>query len=446
MTEKFNINELNRMDLFFELFSNMSDLVFLTKVMNDNIFSYVLANKPGKDLWGLVESDFGKPMNEVLPPEAYKVIEEKYREAIVKKEPITYEDKIALPEVLINLHKQYSLGQLVYWESTITPVFNQNGICTHLLAIIRDITDRKQKEIELKRINDRFELVWNSVAEVMYTFDKNENFVSVNKSFENLLGWTEAEILSNPTISIIPVDSKEDLKGIIEKIKKGEVIPSHEVERITKGGKIIHFLASYSPIYDNNGDWDGGVAVYKDITERKQYEEKLKYLALHDPLTGLPNRMFFSERLKKEMDRANLTKRLLAVFTLDIDKFKEINDTMGHDIGDIVLKEFSQRVKSAMRKDDIFARVGGDEFVILLPDLTDESNAVEVVDRILDSIGCEMIVGGYPARITTSIGISFYSDCNQEEKVLLKQADIALYEAKRNGRNRYEIFGRIKDK
>jgi diguanylate cyclase (GGDEF)-like protein/PAS domain S-box-containing protein len=445
MTDKFNINELNRMDLFFELFNNINDLVFLTKVINENRFSYVLANKPGMELWGLSESAFGKPMDEVLPNEAYSIIEAKYNEAMEKKKPITYEEKIVLPEALIHLYKNYTRDQYVYWESTITPVYNQDGLCTHLLAIVRDITDRKQKEIELKRINDRFELVWNSVAEAMYTFDKNEKFVSVNKSFETLLGWTEEEILSNPSISIIPKGSKDDLKAIIDKIKKGEVIPSHEVERVTKGGVIVNFLASYSPIYNHNGDWDGGVVVYKDITERKQYEEKLKQLALHDPLTGLPNRIYFSERIKVEMNRANLTKRLLAVFTLDIDKFKEINDTMGHDIGDKVLKDFSQCVKSALRKDDTFARVGGDEFVILLPDLTDESNAVEVADRILKSVRCEMSVDSYSLRITTSIGISFYSDCEQEEKVLLKQADIALYEAKKNGRNRYQIFSRKKD-
>jgi diguanylate cyclase (GGDEF)-like protein/PAS domain S-box-containing protein len=444
MTDKFNINELNRMDLFFELFNNINDLVFLTKVINEHRFSYVLANSPGMELWGLSESAFGKPMDEVLPNEAYRIIEAKYNEAMDKKQPITYEDKIMLPESLIHLHKNYTPNQIVFWESTITPVYNQDGICTHLLAIVRDITDRKQKEIELKRINDRFELVWNSVAEAMYTFDKNEKFVSVNKSFETLLGWTEEEILSNPGISIIPAGSKDDLKDIIEKVKKGEVIPSHEVERVTKGGVIINFLASYSPIYNDNGDWDGGVAVYKDITERKQYEEKLKQLALHDPLTGLPNRIYFSERIKEEMNRANLTKRLLAVFTLDIDKFKEINDTMGHDIGDKVLKEFTQRVKSALRKDDTFARVGGDEFVILLPDLTDESNTVEVADRILQSVRCEMKVGSYSVRISTSIGISFYSDYKQEEKILLKQADIALYEAKKNGRNRYQIFSRNK--
>lgn len=152
----------------------------------------------------------------------------------------------------------------------------------------RDITERKERENELKRINDRIELVWNSVADAMYTFDRHQNFVSVNKSFENLLGWTEAEITTDRTISIIPMDSKEDLKEIIERIKHGEVVPSDEVQRVTKEGKLIDVLASYSPIYDRNGNWDGAVVVYKDISERKKYEEQLKHHALHDYLTGMP--------------------------------------------------------------------------------------------------------------------------------------------------------------
>jgi PAS domain S-box-containing protein len=112
------------------------------------------------------------------------------------------------------------------------------------------LTDRKQKENELKRINDRLELVWNSTADAMYTFDIYENFVSVNKSFEQLLGWTEEEITIDHTISIIPKESKEDLRRIIERVKKGEVVPSHEVQRITRDGELIDVLASYSPIYD----------------------------------------------------------------------------------------------------------------------------------------------------------------------------------------------------
>ena len=200
-------------------------------------------------------------------------------------------------------------------------------------------------------------------------------------------------------------------------------------------------MASYSPIYDNNGDWDGAVVVYKDITERKKYEEKLKHLALHDYLTGLPNRNFFSKRLKEEMHRVEESKRTLAVFYLDVDKFKEINDTMGHDIGDELLKEFSKRVKACIRVEDLLARIGGDEFGILITNLHNRGKAIEIAERILTSLQSDWIIEKKAIKISASIGISFYSnDYEQDEKLLLKQADIALYRAKEKGRGNYQVY------
>ncbi|MFP5112202.1 diguanylate cyclase domain-containing protein [Bacillaceae bacterium C204] len=439
--DKYNLEVLNKIDLFFKLFNNMSDLVYLTKVENNGRFSYLLANEPAQFFSGLTANSFDKPLEEVLPEEVFKIIEVKYKLAIAVKEPITYEDKIVVPSSYSKSPKnKYAPCQLVYWESTITPC-NQNDECTHLLAVVRDITERKERENELKRINDRFELVWNSVADAMYTFDRHENFVSVNKSFENLLGWTEEEIITNRTISIIPMDSKEDLKEIIERVKQGEVVPSHEVQRVTKEGNVIDVLASYSPIYDRNGIWDGAVVVYKDISERKKYEEQLKHHALHDYLTGMPNRNFFSKSLKEEMVRSERSNRTLAVFYLDIDKFKEINDTLGHDIGDELLKEFSKRVKSCIREEDLLARIGGDEFGILITNLYDRGKALEIAERMLSSFQDHWIIEDHHLKIASSIGISFYTPpYQQDEKLLLKQADIALYQAKKNGRGNYQVY------
>jgi diguanylate cyclase (GGDEF)-like protein/PAS domain S-box-containing protein len=432
MVDKFNLEKLNRLDLFFQLFNNMNDLVFLTKVESNQKFSYVLVNKPAKELYGFTDESFGKPLDEVLPKNAYDIVKSKYLEVMEKKVPIVYEDKVIV--------KSGMAPKMIYWESTITPVFNQDGSCTHFLAIVRDITDKRHKENEIKKIKDRFELVWNSVADAMYTFDKDENFVAVNKSFEKLLGWTEEELLKDKSISIVPKDGKEDLKEIIEKIKQGGAVPSHEVKRISKTGHIVNFLASYSPIYDEDGDWDGGVVVYKDITDRKKYEEKLKHLALHDPLTGLPNRTYFSQILNIEMKRAKTSKNLLSVFILDIDHFKDINDTFGHDIGDELLKEFASCVKTALRKNDIIARMGGDEFLILLPDLMDKKNVIEIADRIQRSLQNGLTAKKEKLQITCSIGIALNNQFDLEEITIIKQADLALYKAKEQGRNNYQIY------
>jgi diguanylate cyclase (GGDEF)-like protein/PAS domain S-box-containing protein len=435
MVEKYSLEILNRPDLFYQLINNMTDLVYLTKVNSDKTFSYVLLNKPAKDLYGLTNESFGKPLDEVLPKNAYHIIKRKYEEAMEKKKAIKYEDVVSVSPL-----PQNNNHGIIYWESTITPVFNQEGECTHLLAIVRNLTEQREKENEIQRIKNRFELVWNSVADVMFTFDKNENIVSVNKAFEKLLGWKAEDLVKDKSISFLPEDDKEDLRKVIERVKSGETVTSHEVKRITKSGEMIYFLGSFSPLYDQNGDWDGGVVAYKDITERKKYEDKLKELALHDPLTGLPNRTYFSQCLKIEMEKAKVSKLLLSVFVLDIDHFKEINDTYGHDIGDEVLKEFAMRVKRAIRKNDFLARIGGDEFVILIPELTDKTKVIEIADRIQQCLADEWIIANEKIKITSSIGISFYNQFDLEEKTLFKNADLALYEAKKKGKNNYQIY------
>jgi diguanylate cyclase (GGDEF)-like protein/PAS domain S-box-containing protein len=435
MVEKYSLEILKRPDLFYQLINNMTDLVFLTKVNPDKSLSYVVLNKPAKDLYGLTNESFGKRIEEVLPEKAYQIIKRKYEEAMEQKKPIKYEDMVSVSPLLKNNNHG-----IIYWESTITPVFNQDGECTHLLAIVRDLTEQREKENEIERIKDRLELVWNSVADVMFTFDINQNIVSVNKAFEKLLGWTQEELVKDKSMSIILEEDKEDLRKVIERVKNGETVTNHEVKRITRSGEIIYFLGSFSPLYDQNGYWDGGVVTYKDITERKKYEDKLKELALHDQLTGLPNRTYFSQCLKLEMEKAKLTKLLLSVFVLDIDYFKEINDTYGHDIGDEVLKEFAMRVKRAIRKNDFLARIGGDEFVILLPELTEKTNAIEIADRIQQSLLEKWSIADENIKITTSIGISFYNQFDLEEKTLFKNADLALYEAKEKGRNNYQLY------
>jgi diguanylate cyclase (GGDEF)-like protein/PAS domain S-box-containing protein len=437
MVEIYSSEILNRPDLFYQLINNMTDLVFLTKVNRDKSLSYVVLNTPAKDLYGLTNESFGRPIEDVLPKNAYHIVKSKYEEAMEKKKPIKYEDMVTVSNL-----PQNSTNEVIYWESTITPVFNQEGECTHLLAIVRNLTEQREKENEIQRIKERLELVWNSVADVMFTFDKNENIVSVNKAFEKLLGWTAVDLVKDKSISIIPEEEKAVLRKIIERVRSGETVTTHEVKRITKSGEMIYFLGSFSPLYDQNGDWDGGVVAYKDITERKKYEDMLKELALHDPLTSLPNRTYFSQCLKIEMEKAKQSKLLLSVFVLDIDHFKEINDTYGHDIGDEVLKEFALRVKRAIRKNDFLARIGGDEFVILIPVLTEKTKVIEIADRIQQFLGAEWSIANEKIKITSSIGISFYNQFDLEEKTLFKNADLALYEAKKLGRNNYQIFNK----
>jgi diguanylate cyclase (GGDEF)-like protein/PAS domain S-box-containing protein len=547
--------------LFFQIFNNMSDMVFLSKVEDSGDFTYIIINDTAQKNLGINSEYSGQSIKDILPDDRWKLIYEKYIEAIEKNESLTYKEKITgQPLVYENGSDTY------FWETTVIPVYNDQSNCTHILSLVRDITERDMKEIELSYINTRLETIWHSAAVAMYTFDRNQKFTGVNKAFEELMGWTEEEILQNQNISIIPEHSKEDLTSIISTLKKGENVPSHEVQRITKGGSIIEALASYTPLYDRYGNWDGAVVIYKDITkknriyrellenerkyriitenssdlikltdkdgmiqyaspshfhllgydpeevndesilsfvvsedihtikkmlmdinttkdsvsvefksprkdgsplwfhsigkpilnernevtsiilvareisDRKIYEEKLKHLALHDYLTGLPNRVQFYERLKEEIKLSKEdSKAPLSIMMLDLDEFKSINDTFGHDIGDELLKKFAKRVSSCLRVEDMLARLGGDEFVILMREATEEE-VVKLATRIIEILQAEWCIDHYRFKTTSSIGISFYSKNEKNHKALLKNADTALYEAKEAGRNNFKIY------
>lgn len=172
------------------------------------------------------------------------------------------------------------------------------------------------------------------------------------------------------------------------------------------------------------------------------YEEKLTHMAYHDTLTGLPNRRLFTDRLKQAIKEAERHKRKIAVMFMDMDKFKQVNDTLGHDVGDSLLKQFAERVKGCIREGDTLARQGGDEFTILLPEIQEEQDAVQIANRILSSFQEPWHIGEHIIHTTSSVGIAFYPKDDTTGHELMKYADNALYEAKESGRNNYKTYSK----
>ena len=176
------------------------------------------------------------------------------------------------------------------------------------------------------------------------------------------------------------------------------------------------------------------------ITERKQAEEKIQQMAYHDSLTGLPNRKLFSDRLGITMAQAQRNQKIVGIAMIDLDHFKDVNDTLGHDVGDLLLKATSERLSAALRKGDTVARFGGDEFVLILPDMELIEDAIQVAQKIVDSFSEPFPIGTHQLVVTTSIGIAVYPDDGIDEGILLKNADIAMYQAKQAGRARYQFY------
>jgi diguanylate cyclase (GGDEF)-like protein len=176
------------------------------------------------------------------------------------------------------------------------------------------------------------------------------------------------------------------------------------------------------------------------VTEQRKAEETIRRLAYHDSLTGLPNRLLVSDRLNMAIARAKRHRQYLAVLMLDLDKFKDVNDTLGHHMGDRLLQDVGERLMGFLRKGDTIARMGGDEFLILLPEIKKIDDSIMIARKVVDAFQSPFIIDGHEIHITTSVGIAIYPDSSEDADTLVKHADIAMYKVKDSGRNNYQIF------
>jgi diguanylate cyclase (GGDEF)-like protein len=207
-----------------------------------------------------------------------------------------------------------------------------------------------------------------------------------------------------------------------------------------KGGPLIDLDVTLSPILNPEGKLTHIVAVKREITEHQRLEASIYYQAFHDLPTGLPNRILFQDRLSSALANVRRTQSLLGVMFLDLDRFKIVNDTWGHAVGDRLLQEVADRMRNCLREGDTLSRWGGDEFTLLMPQI-DRSNEAELVaQRILAALEPRFEIEGHDLQCSTSIGIALYPQDGEDAEILLKNADIALYYAKENGRNRYRFY------
>ncbi|MBN3893498.1 MAG: diguanylate cyclase [Nostoc sp. JL31] len=268
----------------------------------------------------------------------------------------------------------------------------------------------------------------------------------MNPIAELITGWKQSEAFGKDLIEVVNLVNK-DVGEKIENlgtyvIEAGEVFNLPEnFTLITKDGKEIAIGDNVAPIRDRDGNITGAVLVFQDITKRKQTEAQLIRNAFYDGLTELPNRVLFLDRLRQTIERSKRrSDYYFAVLFLDLDGFKEINDRFGHGIGDDFLVAIARRLESCLRSGDTVARFGGDEFTVLLEDIKDITDATNVAKRIQDSLRLPVNLNGYQLSTTASIGITWNFSNYEEPATLLRDADIAMYQAKRQGKATYTIF------
>ena len=317
-------------------------------------------------------------------------------------------------------------------------------------AQLTDLNDRLQAEIEQKiqfakmsyESENRFRLSFDYAAIGMGLVDLNGRWLKVNRSLCLMLGMTEEELLASTFQDIThPDDLEIDLKHVNDLLMG--VVDNYQMEKryFDKSGNIIWINLSASVVRDKNKSPVHFVAQIEDITQRKEQEAKIAHFAYHDTLTNLPNRRLLVDRLNQALFRAKRDKCIISVIFLDIDYFKNINDTFGHDIGDIVIKMTAEKLGSCIRSTDTLGRQSGDEFIIILTDLKHRDDAIHVAENIVKSFSSPLQINSQLIPVTLSLGISIFESGSTDSTIdLMKKADMALYEAKAAGRNGFRLF------
>ncbi|QWR76319.1 EAL domain-containing protein [Candidatus Magnetomonas plexicatena] len=311
-----------------------------------------------------------------------------------------------------------------------------------IVCVANDITQRKRYEEDLRKLSTAFE---QSVSSIVIT-DIDGNIEFANQKFTECTGYTLAEVKGkNPRILKSGKHDAAFYKNMWDTIKAGNEFRG-DLCNMRKDGTLYWEYLSISPIKNPNGDITHFIAVKLDDTERKRMEEHLRQLAHHDVLTGLPNRTLFEDRVKQSVLQATRNNFSFAVMFLDLDRFKLVNDTLGHNIGDLLLKEVAWRLEDCVRKSDTVARMGGDEFQILVSKIVQPSDVAAIAQKIIATINEPYVLGEHSCKVGVSIGISIFPGDGETLEALSKCADVAMYQAKEHGKNDYRFYDSSMDK
>ena len=365
-----------------------------------------------------------------------------------------------------------------FWGKLFMRAFDPSDPLAGAVALIADITDQKIAEERVRRALEEQEMIFNNAA-VAIMFERNRVIQRCNHRFEAMFGYPEGELVGNSTLMLFPTVAEYDQFGarVYEKLGDGEAVIRET--RVQRKNRSRFWLRATGRKTDAPGPLLDVIWIFEDITarheaeealarahdelevrvtertaelatsneqlqrevfERLQAEQKVWHLAHHDALTGLPNRSLLLDRFDQALAMAARGRHRLAVMFLDLDRFKNINDSLGHAVGDQLLKHVAERLRAVVRAVDTVARLGGDEFVLVLHELECAQDAVLVAEKIISSLGEAVTIEGHSLAATPSIGISIFPEDGEDAYALMRNADAAMYQAKANGRNNFQFF------
>ncbi|BCM91459.1 putative signaling protein [Abditibacteriota bacterium] len=338
-------------------------------------------------------------------------------------------------------------GPELHWLHRGTLLRGATGEPDRILGACLDITERKIAERRLAQSEERLARVLQTVADPIWIFDREGSLHFANPVAAHRMFGPEARMLEGAqldeerwkvqSLDGVPLSSAE---MVFERVKKANApLLNQEFSLETASGHRVALSVGASPLLDANREFAGVVASVSDITERRALQERLAYQAFHDPLTGLANRQLLRNRLEHALSHRKVVSGQLAVIFLDLDNFKLVNDSLGHEMGDALLRTIAERLRCVVRVGDTAARQGGDEFVVLLDLIDTPRRALDIAERIMEALREPITIEGHPVVTPPSIGVAFYETGTSADE-LLRRADAAMYEAKRLGRARVHVW------
>jgi diguanylate cyclase (GGDEF)-like protein/PAS domain S-box-containing protein len=322
-----------------------------------------------------------------------------------------------------------------YWSH---PIHRDGNVIGTVVTFV-NITERKQVEQTIRESEKRYRLLFERNLAGVFRTTMEGRILECNQAAAHMFGYdSPKEILATPITDIYQMIS--DRESFLRRLKSEKSLTNHETNYRRKNGESAWAMINATLVDDDSGTASFIEGTFVDITERKVAEERVQSLAYFDALTGLPNRTLLRDRLSLALAGARRNKSKVALFFLDLDRFKNINDSLGHTAGDLLLKGVAERLKAWGREHDTIARLGGDEFVVVASDVKDIADAAVAAQRLMDGLTAEMVIQGHSLSVSCSLGISIYPEHGADSETLIKHADAAMYTAKDNGRNNFQFF------
>jgi diguanylate cyclase (GGDEF)-like protein/PAS domain S-box-containing protein len=328
-------------------------------------------------------------------------------------------------------------------EMTITPVTRDvsNPANRYFVAIKQDVTERKHIERALRQAEENYRAIFEDAVIGIFQSTPGGRYINVNPAMAQMLGYdSPGELVASITDISQQVYADSNCQKDLERLlRERGMVKNFECAVHRKDGSKMWFSMNVRAV-SKDGVLVGYEGTSEDITARKFAEERVQFLAYYDALTGLPNRTLFRDRVAKALAGARRQECRVAILFLDLDRFKDINDSLGHSVGDLLLQEVAERVRTWGREQDTVARLGGDEFLIMLTDVKDVADAAVTAQGLIDAMTAEFVVQGHSLKVSCSIGISIFPEHGEDGESLINRADAAMYSAKDYGRNHFRFF------